>query len=99
MGVREAKYGMDVNKGCYMYYFEHKGKQYCVDATDETGRLGRLVNHSRKYTNMITKVVMLGDQPRLILKALRDIPAGTELLYDYGDRDKESLKAHPWLLL
>jgi len=96
---RETKYSMDVNKGCYMYYFKHKGKQYCIDATGESGRLGRLVNHSCKNPNMFTTVVMLGDQPRLILKALQDIPAGTELLYDYGDRDKESLKAHPWLLL
>ena len=24
----EAKYSMDTSKGCYMYYFKHKGKQY-----------------------------------------------------------------------
>ena len=36
--------------------------------------------------NCVTKVVMLGDTPRLILVAKSDIAAGTELLYDYGDR-------------
>ena len=24
----EAKYSMDASKGCYMYYFKHRGKQY-----------------------------------------------------------------------
>ena len=42
---------------------------------------------------------MLGDTPRLILVAKHHIDIGEELLYDYGDRSKESLKAHPWLAL
>jgi len=95
----EAKYSMDTSKGCYMYYFKHKGKQYCIDATSESGRYGRLLNHSRVTPNCVTKVVMLGDTPRLILVARHDIERGTELLYDYGDRSKESLQAHPWLAL
>ena len=93
----ESKYSMDTTKGCYMYYFNHKGKQFCVDATVESGRYGRLLNHSRKYPNCITKVVMFEDTPRLILVARQDLPKGTELVYDYGDRRKESLIAHPWL--
>jgi histone-lysine N-methyltransferase SETD8 len=40
---------------------------------------------------------MVDKQPRLILVAKGDLDAGTELLYDYGDRSKESLAAHPWL--
>jgi len=95
----EAKYSMDTSKGCYMYYFKHKGKQYCIDATGESGRYGRLLNHSRVSPNCMTKVIMLGETPRLILVAKQDIVTGTELLYDYGDRSKESLKAHPWLSL
>lgn len=95
----EAKYSMDTSKGCYMYYFKHKGKQYCIDATGESGRFGRLLNHSRVTPNCMTKVIMLHEIPRLILVAKTDIVAGTELLYDYGDRSKESLKAHPWLSL
>jgi len=95
----ETKYSMDASKGCYMYYFKHKGKQYCIDATSESGRYGRLVNHSRVSPNCVTKVIMMEDIPRLILVAKHHIEAGTELLYDYGDRSKESLKAHPWLAL
>ena len=70
---------------------------FSIDATVETGRYGRLVNHSRQTPNLMTKVIMNGKSPRLILVAKHDIEPGTELLYDYGDRSKESLAAHPWL--
>ena len=47
-----------------------------IDATKETGRLGRLVNHSRLIPNLQTKIVMLKGIPRLILVAKRDVEAG-----------------------
>ena len=72
---------------------------FSIDATEETGRYGRLLNHSRVSPNCVTKVVMLDNTPRLILVAKHHIDIGEELLYDYGDRSKESLKAHPWLAL
>jgi len=95
----ETKYSMDEGSHCYMYYFKHREKQYCVDATSESGRYGRLVNHSRVSPNCVTKVINVDDVPRLILVAKHYIEAGTEILYDYGDRSKESLTAHPWLAL
>ena len=70
---------------------------FSIDATIETGRYGRLVNHSRQTPNLMTKVIMNGKSPRLILVAKHDIEPGTELLYDYGDRSEESLAAFPWL--
>lgn len=96
---RETQYSLDTTKGCYMYYFTHRNKQYCIDATQETGRFGRLVNHSRKAPNCIPKVFTLNDEPRVILVARHDIEKDTELLYDYGDRCKESFKNHPWLMV
>ncbi|XP_046570226.1 N-lysine methyltransferase KMT5A-like, partial [Haliotis rubra] len=30
---------------CFRYFFKFNSRTYCVDATQETGRLGRLVNH------------------------------------------------------
>ena len=73
---------------------------YCcvcsVDATEETGKLGRLVNHSR-WGNCQTRVVCMNDQPFLILEAARDIVINEELQYDYGDRSQASLAANPWL--
>lgn len=69
---------------------------HSVDATKETGRLGRLVNHS-KAGNCQTKLHPINGSPHLILVASRDIKADEELLYDYGDRSKASVLAHPWL--
>ncbi|KAK3589796.1 hypothetical protein CHS0354_015799 [Potamilus streckersoni] len=94
---REKKYSEKPEYGCYMYYFSFKNKNYCVDATAESGRLGRLLNHSKTAANCQTKLVEVNGQPRLILVALKDITKGEELLYDYGDRSKSSVEAHPWL--
>ncbi|XP_058137253.1 N-lysine methyltransferase KMT5A isoform X1 [Dasypus novemcinctus] len=93
---REALYAQDPSTGCYMYYFQYLSKTYCVDATRETNRLGRLINHS-KCGNCQTKLHDIGGVPHLILIAARDIKAGEELLYDYGDRSKASIEAYPWL--
>jgi len=93
----EAKYAQDMNIGCYMYYFRFKNRQYCIDATAESGRLGRLANHSRTSGNCVTKIVEVQGIPRLILVAKRDIEAGEEVLYDYGDRRKNAIRHHPWL--
>ncbi|XP_075690034.1 N-lysine methyltransferase KMT5A isoform X2 [Rhinoderma darwinii] len=93
---REAFYAEDSSTGCYMYYFQYLNKTYCVDATKESNRLGRLINHS-KNGNCHTKLHDIKNVPHLILIASRDINAGEELLYDYGDRSKTSIEAHPWL--
>ncbi|XP_055986294.1 N-lysine methyltransferase KMT5A-like [Sorex fumeus] len=93
---REARYAKDPSTGCYMYYFQYLSKTYCIDATRETNRLGRLINHSKRG-NCQTKLHDVAGVPHLILIASRDIQAGEELLYDYGDRSRESLEAHPWL--
>ncbi|XP_068430875.1 N-lysine methyltransferase KMT5A-A [Clinocottus analis] len=93
---KEAEYAQNPATGCYMYYFQYLSKTYCVDATRETGRKGRLINHS-KTGNCQTKVHDINGVPHLILVASRDIDEGEELLYDYGDRSKASIAAHPWL--
>lgn len=93
---REAEYAQNPATGCYMYYFQYLCKTYCVDATKESGRLGRLINHS-KSGNCQTKLHDINGVPHLILVASRDIDKGEELLYDYGDRSKASIAAHPWL--
>lgn len=93
---REAEYAQNPATGCYMYYFQYLCKTYCVDATKESGRMGRLINHS-KNGNCQTKLHDISGVPHLILVASRDIDEGEELLYDYGDRSKASIAAHPWL--
>ncbi|XP_005103412.1 N-lysine methyltransferase KMT5A [Aplysia californica] len=93
---KELEYGKNPEIGCYMYFFKCGEKQYCVDATAESDRLGRLLNHTREG-NCCTRALMVEGIPRLILVAQRDIKAGEELSYDYGDRSKAALEAHPWL--
>ena len=75
-----------------------KSVSFSVDATAESTRLGRLVNHSRGG-NLAPKVIEIKDRPHLLLVARSDILPGEELLYDYGDRSRLSLKHHPWLAL
>ncbi|CAC5384254.1 SETD8 [Mytilus coruscus] len=94
---REIQYCNDPVVGCYMFYFSHSGVRYCIDATAENGRVGRLVNHSRTNYNCKMKVTEIEGRPYLILTASRNIFNGEEILYDYGDRSKESLLFHSWL--
>ena len=94
---REIKYEEDPDIGSYMYFFEYKSKKYCIDATEETDRLGRLFNHSKTASNVSCKLFPINDVPHLILCASVDIQPGEELLYDYGDRSKKSVDDHPWL--
>ena len=70
-----------------------------IDGTPETPRLGRLVNHSRHAPNCVTRSLEVDGRPRLVLVAKHDIAVGDEILYDYGDRSRESLLHHPWLAL
>ncbi|OUC47895.1 SET domain protein [Trichinella nativa] len=95
---RERDYQNSSQVGCYMYYFSYKGKRYCVDATPESSHFGRLLNHSAKDPNVKSKIVNIDDNPRIIFVAKRDVEIGEELLYDYGDRRKDAIRAHPWLV-
>jgi len=94
---REEAYRENPSVGCYMYYFNFRNRKFCVDATAESGKLGRLINHSTKTPNLNTRLFPIGETPHLIFIAARNINAGEELMYDYGDRSKDATEAHPWL--
>lgn len=85
------------SKGSYMFYFNFNNKCYCLDATEPSKRIGRLINHSRKKPNCKMELFSLDKTPHLILTAIKDIDAGEELLYDYGERNKEVIQANPWI--
>ena len=68
-----------------------------MDATEETTRLGRLINHSKRHSNTLTRIFVVDGVPRLGFVASRDIHLGEELQYDYGDRRTNTVKKFPWL--
>ncbi|KNA01880.1 hypothetical protein PVNG_02956 [Plasmodium vivax North Korean] len=108
---RERKYNKNKKKGCYMFYFKHENKRYCIDGTEENidaainskdkkyflRSFARLVNHSKKNSNLIPKVLTVASLPRLFFVAARNIKEGEELLIDYGERDREIIKNNEWL--
>ena len=65
--------------------------------------VARFINHghARKGKDNLYAICRLreiGDKvPRLVFYAKRDIAAGEQLFFDYGDRDAKHLKDHPWL--
>ena len=95
--IREATYEQDETIGCYMFYFKYNNKQYCVDATAETDKIGRLINHSRNECSLVPRVVVVQFIPRIIFFAKQRIPCGVEIMFDYGDRRQSSVQRHPWL--
>ena len=89
-----------LSTGSYIFEFDHNGKKWCIDATDEEKYLqyfGRLINHSRKKPNLVPRKFVVESEPHLVFLACKDIDVGQELQYDYNDRSKKSLAMFPWL--
>lgn len=82
----EIEYANNGEDMCYTHYFRWNEKVYCYDGTNDDGSFGRLINHSRLNPNIQPKVEIIRDKPYIYFKAINNIPAGTELRYDYGDR-------------
>ncbi|XP_064637140.1 N-lysine methyltransferase KMT5A-A-like [Lineus longissimus] len=75
--------------GNYLYFFSHRGKECCIDATSEVC-LARLVNDAkgRERNAKVQKMVTNG-QPHLCLYSTKEIQKGDEVAYDYGEKDLE----------
>ncbi|CAB1424613.1 unnamed protein product [Pleuronectes platessa] len=71
----------------FMFEFRFSGKLWCVDAAKEDGSLGRLVNDDHISPNAKMKYLNVQGKPHLCLFAIRDIVAGEEITYNYGDSD------------
>ena len=70
---------------------------FSVDATKDTGRKARPINHSKKQGTLVAQLLEVDDQPCLCPMAARDIHPGEELLYDYGERSSVAIRTYPWL--
>ncbi|XP_069819460.1 uncharacterized protein [Dendropsophus ebraccatus] len=68
----------------FMYEFQSAGKLWCIDAVQEDGSLGRLVNDEHRNPNCKIKRIMVDGKPHLCLFAIRDVNPGEEITYNYG---------------
>ena len=86
--------------GCFMFHFKYRDTNWCIDGTKETQwtGFGRYLNHSKKSSNIKSKLVSDVDgNPHIVFFATRNIEPEEELLFDYGERDNVALNNFPWL--
>ncbi|XP_078329658.1 uncharacterized protein LOC144624151 [Crassostrea virginica] len=84
---RETTYAEDL--GSYLFFFSHRGKKFCIDATFSK-RFGRFINDAARIDpacNAEMATLFVNKKPALALFARRFIPAGEEIRYDYGVPD------------
>ena len=85
------------NVGSYIFEFKHQEKKFAIDATKENNTYGRLINHSKRKPNVKPFISTTIGRPNIFFKSITYIKKDEELLYDYGDNCKESVKHFPWL--
>ncbi|KAI6234375.1 [Histone H4]-lysine(20) N-methyltransferase [Aphelenchoides fujianensis] len=95
--ARERRYEEDPSIGSFMFFFKHKDRRWCVDATAESPHKCRLLNHSIARPNLRPRLVEVDHSVRICFFAMRDIGEGEELLFDYGDRSAANIEENPWL--
>ena len=84
--------------GSFLFFFWYKSDDFCIDATSESSKMGRLINHSRQNANLIPEVwEVKPGEPRLVLLASKKIEAGSELLYNYNERRGRVVEELEWL--
>jgi hypothetical protein len=95
--LREVRY-KQAGSGSYVFHIGHNGA-HCIDATAERAHygIGRLINHSRVLPNVYPRKVVVDGVPRLVFFSRMIIYPETELLYDYGETNKDVVKALGWM--
>ena len=76
--VREGRYTREGMESTYLFCVDD---EFIIDATN-SGNIGRFVNHSCT-PNCSTRVERVAGTKRIMIYAIKDIPAGTEVTYDY----------------
>jgi len=92
--LRVAIYISSINIGKYIVKLCHRHYSFCVilslDATQENSTLGRLINHGTekaKTANLLPKEVISSSGKHLVFIAREPIEPGTQLRYDYNDKN------------
>ena len=83
--------------GSYILEFKFNDQRWAIDAIEENGTFGCLINHSKLNQNIKPVVEVKKGQPTVIFVALKDIKSNEELLSDYCDTSNNAKKIFPWL--
>ncbi|XP_067227718.1 uncharacterized protein [Chanodichthys erythropterus] len=74
-------------ENAFLFDFQWRGRNWCMDASKEDGSLGRLVNDEHRNPTCKMRTLEVSSKPHLCLFAVRDILPGEEITYNYGDSD------------
>ena len=88
------KYYHEHSLGSFMFYFDKF--EWCLDATIDDGRFGRLINHSYLRPNLKPSKHVHHNKARIMFKAIADIECNSELLYNYGETCAAVIATLPW---
>ena len=95
--LHTRKYAAE-NAGCFVFFFRWNDKKFCIDATEPSENLGRMINHSRKKPNVKPKVIGIDGVPHIYFVCCCEISVGDEVLWDYGETDRDVIKENPWII-
>jgi histone-lysine N-methyltransferase SETD8 len=96
---RHKDYSLNSSLGSFILWFRFDGKKWAVDATVNDGTWGRLVNHTSDPEEVNVRLQPVRRDGKMVVEmyAIRDIEVGSEILYDYNDRDPDTMAAFPFL--
>lgn len=94
---RRKIYDADPAKfGSYVFEFQYGSGMKFLDATETWGTVGRLINHnSQGMHNLVPEQFEKGS--RIRFRAVRKIPVGVQLFYDYSDKNQQNIESNPFL--
>ena len=89
--------GMKQGEMGYLFSFKIDGKTFWIDGTQNDSSYGRLINHSKKHPNMVTKMKFICGKPILLMYAKKHIQPMEELLHNYNCQNDQESSDLLWL--
>ncbi|XP_067222154.1 uncharacterized protein [Chanodichthys erythropterus] len=74
-------------ENAFLFEFQWRGRNWCIDASKEDGSLGRLVNDEHRNPTCKMRTLEVSRKPHLCLFAVRDILPGEEITFNHGYSD------------
>ncbi|XP_048037612.1 uncharacterized protein LOC125262766 [Megalobrama amblycephala] len=74
-------------ENAFLFDFQWRGRNWCMDASKEDCSLGRLVNDEHRNPTCKMRTLEVSRKPHLCLFAVRDILPGEEITFNHGYSD------------